>query len=59
MHNKIQSVQCFVVMSAKRVAVFQARLKLVREEARAQLSNKENEGLTCHWSNCLHDWQML
>ena len=31
-----------VVTSAKRVEVFQASLKVVREEAGAQLSNKDN-----------------
>ena len=35
MHEKVKSEQCFVVTSAKRVAVFQASLKLVREEAGA------------------------
>ena len=39
-HNKVKSEQSFAVTSAKRVAVFQASLKVVREEAIAQLSNK-------------------
>ena len=38
--NHVKSEQSLVVTSAKRVAVFQAILKLVREEAGAQLCNK-------------------
>ena len=38
MHNKAKLKQCFAVTSAKRVAIFQACLKLVREEAGAQIS---------------------
>ena len=34
-HNKVKSEQCFAVTSAKRVAVFQANLKVVREDAGA------------------------
>ena len=41
MHNKVKSEQCFAVLSAQRVAVFQASLKLVREEAGAQLSDND------------------
>ena len=37
-YNEVKSEQCFAVTSAKRVAVFQASLKVVREEAGAQLS---------------------
>ena len=37
MHNKVKSKQHFAVTSAKGLAVFQASLKLVREEAGAQL----------------------
>ena len=39
-HNKVKSEQCFAVTSAKRVAVFQASLKVVREDAGAQLSKR-------------------
>ena len=39
-HNKAKSEQCFAVTSAKRVAVFQASWKVVREEAGAQLSTR-------------------
>ena len=42
-HNKVKSQQCFAVTSAKRVAVFQASLKVLREEVGAQLSNKDNK----------------
>ena len=35
MHNKVKSEQCFAVTSAKSVAVFQASLKVVREDAGA------------------------
>ena len=43
MQNKVKSEQSFAVTSAKRVAFFQASLKLVREEAGAQLSNNDNK----------------
>ena len=33
---------CFAVLSPERVDVFQASLKVVREEAGAQLSNKDD-----------------
>ena len=36
-HNKVKSEQCFAVTSAIRVAVFQASLEVVREEAGANL----------------------
>ena len=52
-HNKVKSEQCFAVTSAKRVAVFQAILKVVREEAGAQLSNKDNKCSTSQGSKCL------
>ena len=42
-HNIVKSEQYFTGTSAKRVAVFQASLKVVREEAGAQLSNKDNK----------------
>ena len=42
MHNKVKSEQHYAVISAKRVAVFQATLKLVREESRAKLPNRNN-----------------
>ena len=42
MHNKVKLEQHFSVKSSKMVAIFQAILKLVREEARTKLSNKEN-----------------
>ena len=35
MHNKVKLEQCFAVTSSEKVAVFQASLKLVREEAGA------------------------
>ena len=50
MHNKVKSEQCFAVLSVKRVAVFQAHLKVVREEATAQLSNKGNKHSTSQGS---------
>ena len=43
------------VTSAKRVAVFRASLKLVRKEAGAQLSNKDNKCLTSYCTKCLHE----
>ena len=39
----VKSEQCFTVISAERVAVFQASLKAVREEAGAQLFNEDNK----------------
>ena len=41
MHNKVKSEQCFPVTSAKRVMVFQASLKVAREEAGARLSKND------------------
>ena len=41
------------------VAVFQAGLKLVREEAGAQLSNMDNNCTTSQGSNHLHGRRML
>ena len=38
--HKVKSEQCFAVTSAKRVAVFQASLKVVREDTGAQLSKE-------------------
>ena len=40
MHNKFKS-EYFAITSTKRVALFQTSLKLVRQEARAKLSNNE------------------
>ena len=37
MHKKVELELHFAVICAKRVAVLEASLKLVREEARAQL----------------------
>ena len=45
-HNKVKSEQHLAVTSAKRVAVFQAILKVVREEAGAQLSKRDNKHST-------------
>ena len=52
-HNKVKSEQHFAVTSAKRVAVFQASLKVVREEAGVQLSKRDNKCSTSQGSNCL------
>ena len=41
MCSKVESEQHFAVTSAKRVPVFQAFLKLVREEARHHISKNE------------------
>ena len=43
MHKSVKSEHCFAVTGAKRVAVFQASLKLVREEACAQLSKNDKK----------------
>ena len=51
--HKVKSEQCFVVESAYRVAIFQVSLKLVREEVRTQLSNKDNKHSTSHGSKHL------
>ena len=37
----MESEQCFAIRSAKRVAVYRASLKLVRQEARAQPPNND------------------
>ena len=42
-YNKVKAEQCFAVIGAKRVAVFQARLKVVREKASAKLFNNDNK----------------
>ena len=55
MHNKVKSEQHFAITSVKRVAVFQASLKVVREEVGAQLSNKENKHSTSQGSK--HLWE--
>ena len=44
-HNKVKPEQHFAVTSVKRVTIFQASSKLVRGEAGAQLSNKDNKHL--------------
>ena len=49
-HSKVKSEQYLAVTSAKRVAVFQASLNVVREEAGAQLSNKDNKHSTSQGS---------
>ena len=41
------------ITSPKRVAVFQAHLKLVREKTRAKLSNNDNSHSTSQGSNFL------
>ena len=55
MHTKVKSEQCLAVTSAKRVAVFQASLKLVRKEAGVQLPYKDNKQLTSQSSKCLQE----
>ena len=40
----VKSEQCFAVTSAQSVAVFQASLKVVREDLGAQLSKRDNKG---------------
>ena len=54
-HNKLKSEQHFAVASAKRVAVFQASLNIVREEISAQLSDKDNKHLTFQGSKHLQE----
>ena len=51
--TQAKSEQCIVLTSAK-VQAFQTSLKLVREEARAKLSHKENNHATSQESKCLH-----
>ena len=55
-NNKVKSEQCFTVTSAKRAAVFQASLKIMREEAGAHLSNKDKKCSKSQGSKCL--WEM-
>ena len=57
MHNKVKSEQHFAVTSAKRWAVFLESLKVVREEAGAHISNKDNKHSTSWeskhlWGGC-------
>ena len=52
---KVKSEQYFAAPSAKRVAVFQGSLKLVREEAGAQISKKKDKFSTSQESNHLHE----
>ena len=58
-HNKVKSEQHFAVTSAKRVAVFQASWKVVREEVGAQLCNKDNKCSTSQGSKCLQERGLL
>ena len=53
MCNRIKSKHPFAVTSAKRVVVFQASLELVRKQAGAHLSNKDNKHSTFHGSKCM------
>ena len=55
MHNKVTSEQHFAVTCGKRIPFFQASLKLVREEAAAQLSNNDNKCSTSQESK--HLWE--
>ena len=43
----------FAVTTAEGLAIFQARLKLAREEARAQIANRNNKFLISHGSDHL------
>ena len=54
-HNKVKSEQCFAVTSAKRVAVFQASFKVVREDMGGQLSKRDNKCSTSQGSNHLRE----
>ena len=42
MYNKVKSEQWFVDASGKSIAIFQPSLKLLREAAGAQFSNRDN-----------------
>ena len=42
MHNKVTSKQCFAATSAKRLEIFQASLKLVREAGAISLKTTTN-----------------
>ena len=55
MQNKVKSEQCFKVTTARRVAVFQASLKVVREEAGAHLSKRDNNNSTSQGSKHLQE----
>ena len=55
LQKKVKSEQRFAVTSAKRVAVFQANLKVVREDAGAQLSKRDNKHSTSQGSNRLRE----
>ena len=59
MHNKAKSEQNLAVANAKRGAVFQASLKVGREEAGSQLSNKDNIRSTSQGSNCSHEGETV
>ena len=52
-HNKVKSEQCIAATSSKRVEVFQASLKVVREEVGSQLSKSDNKYSTSQGSNHL------
>ena len=43
MYNKVKSEQCFAATSAKKVAIFQGSLKLVTEDVKVKLFNKDNK----------------
>ena len=51
MFSKVKSEQHFVTTNTNRVTVFQASLKLVREETGTQLSYKDNKCSTSHDQN--------
>ena len=55
MQNQVKSEQWFAVTRAKWVAVFQASLKVVRQEAGAQLFNIDNKHLRSQGSK--HLWE--
>ena len=55
MHNEVKSEQHFVVTSDKRVDVLHVNLKIVREEAGAQFSYKDNKYSTSQCSKYLHE----
>ena len=53
MCNKVKPEQHFTAVRPNTVAVFQASLKLIREEVGAQLPNKDNKYSTSHGSKHL------
>ena len=56
MYNKVKSEQHSAVRSAKRVAIFQASLKLVREGAGSKLSNKDNKHSNSMDETIYNEW---